>query len=188
MNINPINNININQQNQNARKNPNFTSVIPIKVFIDGEKCTDISLIHRAIRALVKIVTKPAGNNTNANTIRQVFLTLDHDASFFNGVVRPIRNGLYRDISYLFTGQHATRLDELGKLIGRAKAKGNDPRDIQVNYFNEIKQLINPQLTERIQYQGKKIGLYIFTRSEGTPNKKGFKLMLDKIEARRIAN
>ena len=184
MNINPVNNININQQNQNARKNPNFTSVIPIKVFIDGEKCTDIPLIHKAIRALVKIVTKPADNN--ANTIRQNFLSIDPDTRPFNGVVRPIRNRIYGDISYLFTGQHATSLDELGKLIGRAKSNGIASKSIHTNYFNKIKEFINPNLTKRIKYQDKEIGLHILTRSKGNPNKKGFKLIIDKIQVRRI--
>lgn len=210
MNINSINSINFNvKQNNNTRKNPNFKSIIPVKVFIDGYPSVDHKNLSRAVRALSEILFQPAQNNEMAKTIKQMFVKYDRDFRHVDGSgdkSQVIRNKTYNGVAYLFTGPHAEQLDEIGRQIGPAKSRGLDnfgttktfeAKARAREYFEKIEQFINSNSKSKIResinsetasYQGQELGLCIFTKSQGKPNKKGFKLVIDGIKFRRIEN
>jgi len=189
MNINPLDNTNINQQNYNARKDPNFTSVIPIKVcileeqIVNGEKIikaepiTGSRHIRKVIRTFINMATKPAKNDKMANEVSQFFSNNDFQFKNDSGIKRVISP----HISYLFTGPHAIILSELGKQIGRARRNPEMNEQVaKAAYYNHIKQFITNG--NGLKYKGKDIGLHINLREKPKlVNGKEFKFEITNI-------
>lgn len=204
MQINSINNSNYKQTL--TCKKPSFKSVIPVKVFIDDLPSTDLRNINRGILRLYKILSKSVKNNTelemktkflehvkdfklpNSSQAKKASITSSHDFGKF----------------YLFTGPEAEKLADMSDEIGYAQRDGLINHDTsrtfeaktrKKEYFEQIKKFINSKakIREKInpttkEYEGEEIGLCIFTTSKGTPGKKNFRLVLDKIAFRKIKN
>jgi len=108
------------------------------------------------------------------------------------------------DIAYLFTGSQAQALDKLGKKIGPEKAAGKkrcgttktfEAQNRAHQYFDKIMQLINDNMNAHMSetitpttrdYKGRKLGLQIEAKSQGKFDKKGFKVIIDRIIFRKI--
>lgn len=202
MQINSINNYN---QNITCKK-PSFKSVIPVKVFIDDLPSTDEKNINRGILRLYNIIFKPAKNKFDSE-IKTKFVQFIKDFKEPSGsdvkkrcLTSSNDNGKF----YLFTGPEAEKLGDLSDEIGWAQREGLIKHDTSKTYeakakkkayFDQIKRFINSNArirerfnTETRAYEGNEIGLCIFTKSKGTPGKKNFKLVLDKIVFRKIQN
>lgn len=208
MKINPINNTTFQQNNSKTQAAPSFTSILPAKVFIDGNISIDEKNIKRVVRALSEILFKHARTSEEI-AIQRTFA--EHDRDFCvvvssNDKSQVLRNRILDKDgkSYLFTGPHAQRLDALGREIGPAKAKGKRlygttktfESTIKVrDYFSRIRQFIDSNMSahvcEKIKpgtytYEGEKVGVHIHAKSEGKPDKPGFKVIIDKIIFRKI--
>jgi hypothetical protein len=208
MKVNSVNSTNLQQNKTKIQAELSFTSVLPARVFIDGNPSTDAENIKRAVRALSEILFKPSNDSKTAE-IKHVFSEYDrdfHSVESAEDKSNVLRTRVLRSdgISYLFTGPQAQKLDELGREIGPAKAKGlrifGTTKTFEAmskvrDYFGKIRQFIDSNMVshvhERINpqtraYEGEKLGLHIHAKSEGTPGKKGFKLTIDNIFFRKI--
>ena len=205
MNISPISNNSLNRPKSRAKSS--FTSIIPFKVFIDGKPSTDAKNIGRAIRGLAKILTTPNGGDEKLLAIKKKFVSKDHYFCFPGGVIpngKVIRNHVFEGISYIFTGFHSRKLDELGRKIGPEKRKGlenlgtTDTHEVDVavkEYFAKVKEFIHSHkgriksgVNAKGKYVGDEIGLHIQTKSSGKPGKRSFKINVDDIAFRKIIN
>ena len=194
----------------NNKTNPSFTSIVPVKVFIDGKEAIDPKYIRSACRQLSTILVGPA-KNTEFNTgIVKEFAKHDVDYSFYggmNGFPKDYRgkvtpSNYFRCIcdrvgNFLFTGIHAERLNQLGKSVGaeRFSCKTReiaDSFDLQVaksNYGQTISRYINLpflRMTETYdnftkQRLGKPVVLNINMKSNGKYGLSTFKTKLDSI-------
>lgn len=204
MNISPISNTNICRNNNNNNK-VSFTSVIPFKVFIDGKPSVDSKNIGKAVRGLATILTHSAADE-KLKIIKRIFMTMDVDFRAPDGVLpngEVIRNHVFDGVSYLFTGFHSRKLDELGRKIGPEKRKGlenlgtTDTHETNVavkDYFKKIVEFItSPEGRLRAfvnpttrAYEGDELGLHIMTKSNGRYGKRDFKLEIENIAFRKI--
>lgn len=206
MNVGSINNINSQQNKYKTQAKPSFTSILPVKVFIDGCPSTDAKNIKKVVRELSEILFHPK-NDAKALEIRRVFAERDRD---FNHIrcsdekSNVLRNRTIDGLSFLFTGTQAHKLDELGREIGPAKAKSlrvfhtTKTYEVRVKvkgYFDKIKAFIQSNASahvhERINlktkaYEGQELGLHVHAKSVGTPGKKGFKITIENIFFRKI--
>lgn len=205
MNINPVSIVNINQNNtrKNLKANPNFTSIIPVKILIDGDPSVGFRNIKKVTRALSDILFKEIGDNLKAIELKQEFSRYDRDFKDPDGLgdkSELIRNRVLSGVSYLFTGPQAEQLDTLGRKIGPAKRKGLDnygttktfeAKAFGRDYANQITKFINSNSKAKIRatinhetgaYQGEEMFLEIKTTSQGTFGKKNFKLFIDGIK------
>ena len=207
MKVNSISNVNPQQNKTKLQAAPSFTSVLPVKVSIDGHPSADVKNIRRVLKQLSNILFAP--KNDREKLMRRVFA--EHDRSFSliessDDKGNVLRNYVPKnsDISYLFTGAQAQALDELGRKIGPARAKGlricKNPKTFEAQsrahqYFDKIMQLIysngTAHMSETITpktrvYQGRNLGLQIEAKSQGKFDKKGFKVIIDRIIFRKI--
>ena len=194
MKINPI--------NPAQKNNVNFTSVVPLKVFIDGMPSTDVANVKKAVVATAKILTSTANGNQKSLSMIRKFIKYDRDFSYNAGGCKSgelIRNTVSQGEAYLFTGEHAKVLNELGKKIGPVKSQGlaqfNTTKTFEANtfaknYFDKmrdflsypkirIKEFINPKTRA---YEGEPMELHIHAKSKGQMGKAGFKLDIDAID------
>ena len=188
MYINSLNNFSKSQNRQNTLKRPSFKSVIPCKVFINGEISKSKKINKKVIRILSKILTDPLG------TIEEELVKLrffqDRDFRWKpdgNENGKKVRCWIGKETSFLFTGKNAEELDELGKEIGPAKhdaikatgtAKSKDVDNKTKAYFKKKMSLITSNEQDRIkektnpvtkEYEGKLLGLHVdtFTDTSG---------------------
>lgn len=207
MNINNINTTLSQNKYKNSVSSPSFSSIMPVKVFIDDLPSTNRSNAKRAIRGLSKILFNSA-KNENDKAIKESFSKYDRDFRHIDDEgdkSKWLRNLPQKGgISYLFTGPQAEELDALGRKIGPEKniglqklgtARTFEARAKAHDYFNQIKKFIESHngawIRESINpqtgiYEGKELGLCIFAKSEGVYGKRGFKLNIDKITFRKI--
>ena len=211
MNINSISTNNVNRSqnysNKNLAQKQSFTSIMPVKVFIDGSPSVDSLNVKRAIRALSEILFQPAKDNQAAKKIKQVFSLHDRDFRHIDGSgdkSEVLRNRPFNGLSYIFTGKQAEQLDGIGRKIGPAKGRGLDDfgttktfeaKALAKEYFEQIEKFISSNSKAKIRekinpetgaYEGNELGLCILTKSQGKPGKKGFKLTVDDIVFRKI--
>lgn len=199
--INPVNNINQNNPRKNLKINPNFTSVIPAKIFKDGELVTNVKDIRRSIRAFFKDLMSDNIKNQKSQRIRSGFQKFDKelDLSLDKGQVIRDYVGKYLNngIIYFFTGGHAQRLDESGRQVGLVKAGYSrmEETDACRSYFDKIKEFISKHNGSKLGvvydplthvYYGEKLGLHLCVKE--VPTKRGSKIVVDNIKFRRIQN
>lgn len=202
MNISSINNLNINQNNsrKNLKANPNFTSIIPTKVFKDGELVTKTKDIRRAIRVFFKDLMSYSVRNENGRKMRAEIIKYDKEINFNlndNGkVIRDYVSGFTEGVFHFFTGGYAQELDELGRQIGPVKAGYSDKNleDLNKAYFDKAKTFLSSKhdgarLGEKYDcytrtYSGDKLGLHILIKE--IPTKRGSKFIVDGIKFRTI--
>ena len=185
-----------------SNNNINFTSTVPIKVFVNGEKsaCFDSKIVDEATGQFIKILTGKAKGNPKLIEIKDTFIK--HDKSFsgqFKIQARKVvdDNGFV----YLFTDKHANTLNEFGKKIGHAKAKGlntiGTAKTVEtefayLNYFSKIKELLSfPKIKMREfinrnrEYEGELVELCIHTKDNTVKGKTNLdieRISLEKME------
>lgn len=118
--------------NSNVTYRPSFTSVVPIRVFIDGMETFNPKMIKSACRQLTSTLAGPAKKNGKNFDIIREFAKFDPDYKLELGyhgypkkwnqkTVQPsdyFRCIADNDKSYLFTGLQAEKLKDLGKAVG----------------------------------------------------------------------
>jgi hypothetical protein len=174
---------------------------VPLKVFINGLPATDPDNIKKAIVATSKILTTPPSGNEKSLSIIKKFIKHDKDFSCPMGGFKTgelIRNFVDKGLAFLFTGQQATVLNDLGKKIGPAKSQGLaqfnttktfEANALATNYFQKIETfLAAPRLrikesvnAQTRMYEGEPLELNIHATSKGQMGKAGFKLDIDDI-------
>jgi len=183
-------------------KSPNFTAAWEVRVFINGDRSIRTSNIRRGLREAQHILTNPANGDEKLKAIKSTVLTHVKDLQYYGGkttnIGEIIRNIVHekQGVGYLFTGPQATKLNELGKLIGPEKHAGLEvlgstttfeSKVAVKNYFAKVEDFINNRVIrvkESINpdtglYQGDEMILNLYTTSIGEPGTKGFKLNID---------
>lgn len=160
MNIRPIFN-NINQNNARSNNKVCFTSVVPFKVYVDGNFVSGrspekIVVIKKVLRAFSKILANRDTSDVRVASIKEVFASKDKNFAYYDRHHNwnRVRNEIMPGISYLFTGTHSKQLEEnLGKPIGRAKRKANETFEVvNVRKKNpEVKKLFKNKLEKLIR-------------------------------------
>ena len=199
-----INSISCYNNNQNlACKKPNtvtsFKSTMPVKVFIDGLPSGDKTNIDRGIKKLYSILFNPKKNDLETE-ISNKFLNAIKD--FKPEIPCPseerkifITSSSIDEKNYMFTGPEAEKLSEIGHKLGISIRKGkekNIPKTFETKstrkeYIEQIKNFVQPKSKTLITDKNKnKMGLCIFTTSNGKFGKKSFNLTLDDIKFRKI--
>lgn len=193
-------------------KNTSFTSVVPLRVYIDGMETFNQKNIRSACRQLSSTLAGPAGNDSKKINIVKEFSKFDPDYIIQYGLHGyPKLKGQKKNMqpsdyfrciaddsrSYLFTGEQAKKLRELGKSVGQeqqiCKARRiQNSFDLQVakrNYGFTIANFIRStklRLREAFdittkQKTGKPVELNIHMASNGKYAQSNFKMFLDKI-------
>lgn len=115
---------------------PSFTSVIPVRVFVDGMETYNSKNIRTACHQLSTILAGPARNNQHKLNLIQQFAKYDPDYNLQAGINGYTRlpdgrktqpSDYFRCIcdetqSFLFTGLQAIKLKELGKSVGKEQS------------------------------------------------------------------
>lgn len=196
------------QVNSVQRNNPNFTSVIPVKVYINGLPSIDRKNIQTAVRSVSKILIHGPKNDEQSKNIIKIFMNFVKDFKYLPKVEEPgrcLRNYIFNKEAeaYLFTGAEAWNLDALARKIGPAKAKGLDAYGTTKtfeasargnSYFDKILQFIKaPKLRLKEIKEASNgavaehpLRLNIFMTSRGEYGKSNFKLNLENINFERI--
>ena len=188
-----------------------FTSVVPVRVFVDGMETFNQKNIRAACRQLSATLTGPAKNDAKKINIIKEYAKFDPDYKFEYGLngypkqwnkknMQP--SDYFRCIadntrSYLFTGDQANKLKELGKAVGQEQQackarKIANSFDLQVakrNYGFTIANFIRStklRIRETFdiitkQKTGKQVELNIHMSSNGKYAQSNFKMFLDNI-------
>lgn len=195
---------------QNNSHKPTFTSVLPVKVRIDGREVYSEKNVRPAVLQLTAILAGPIKNNEKFLAIAKKFGLVDPDFHLTQAIsgypvlygekkVQP--SNYFRFISkkhnYLFTGEQAKNLRELGKTVGlerhAAKLRGDkDSLDLQIaqgKYYSAINQYIRSQIlrvSESYNFntrekEGAPVDLVIDMISNKKYGEKGFKMELNDI-------
>lgn len=141
----------INSQNNSV----NFTSVIPVKVFYDGKQALNKTNITRGCDRAIKAMCGPLEKNPNMRSELKYLERFDKDYSLYNayyGFPQEGRVGstVFNGDGYIFTGEEAKKIKEIGKEIGhelkKCKEKGvkesyelHCARD---NYIREVRKFV----------------------------------------------
>lgn len=154
------------QINRSQNYHINFTSVIPVRVFIDGMETFGEKNIKAAARQLITTIKGPVKYDEKSVIIAGKLAQKDPDFNFsraLNGYISSGKNGksnpsdffrLVRDKNnsyYLLTGKQGEHLASLGKTVGKERASAKDHHqastfDLYVakrNYERFIRNCIN---------------------------------------------
>lgn len=187
------------------KTHPSFTSVIPVKVFIDGLETFDEKLIKSSCRQLSNILAGPSPKEPQLSIVRN-FGLYDSHYSIEKGIkgypkephhknIRPsefFRTVIDRGRTFLITGPQAEQLHTLGKAIGNEKQACNERRvvdsfDLMVakrNYGRTISKIINNsklRLAEIVENSRKMLTLNINMKSNEKYGLSTFKIKLEDI-------
>lgn len=196
-------------ENKNSNR-VNFTSVVPVRVIIDGDISLRESNIRRAIRGVQSILINPANKNDRFVKIKKEFSSKVKDLNYYGEKVKigeVIRNYVdsTKAIGYIFTGVHVETLNALGKLIGpekhwaskiRGKARSFESKSAAWDYFDKVEEFImhaKSRVSEKINpktmsYEGDELVLNVYVKSVGKPGKKGYKFEIDHVEFKKAEN
>lgn len=174
---------------------PSFTSVIPVRVYVDGMQTFDEKLIKSACRKVSTVLTTQPKIETERNMKR---LFSEYDSHYLMGKyvgkkVRPsefsrIVMGKNRD-AYMFTGPQAEVLAKYGKEVGierRCCKEHNIDSSLDLlvarkNYSSMIVNLINSANLHIKDKFGKMLALNINLSSNKKYGLSTFKTKLDNI-------
>lgn len=185
---------------------PSFTSVIPVRVFIDGVQTTNEKLIKSSCRQLATVLAGPAKSDKSAAIMRK-YAKCDKDYRLdlgINGYPKAFNHknlqpsSYFRNIStedgrtFFVTGAQAKRLNEFGKAIGQEKKVCNtrqisDSFDLMVakqNYGNLILDMISDAKSRIFAIVNEKytpLTLNLGMKSNGKYGLTTFKMNLDDI-------
>lgn len=117
----------VNSVRQNQPRSINFTSVMPVKVLVEGRPVVDKKNIGMVINQLSKIVTSSHKNDPRLKKIVYEFTgaVKDFVCSGFKYRGEVIRHHI-DDFGgvFIITGEEASNIELKAKLIGPAKSKG----------------------------------------------------------------
>lgn len=107
-----------------VHNSPNFTGIVPLRVFVDGQQKFEPAIVKSATRKLTSALIKPKENPELAELFAKYdpqyrkggYPTKAKPSDFFRLIIDR-----YRGI-FLATGEQTNRLNELGKDIGVEKA------------------------------------------------------------------
>ena len=183
---------------------PSFTSVVPVKVFYNGEEQMHPDMIRVGFRKLAETLAGPVKGKTVSTEVAKKFSEYDPDYSIIWGLegypplypenklkpsdyFRMIDDILKTGKMYLVTGVHANRLKELGRKIGAIKAgKFNgslkEAQKEYKNYLNETLYDRSLRLRETFDLEtrvrrGRPVELYVYLQKV----EKGSKLYVNDI-------
>lgn len=184
MQINPTN---------SHQNNVNFKSVMPVKVFIDGNPTTDSKAISEAVNALMKILKKTETDDAKKLTIQfnsQVddLCTFTETERNFGHTLRYVDDVDGTKGDYLITGLQAEDIQKAALEIGQAKKlsiqkwgtdrNGKAIKTEQVlkalrTYFAKIRGYIDDHAYRlKSREKGKPLSLILSCRRELVLNKK----------------
>lgn len=109
---------------------PNFTGIVPVRVFVDGERTFEPKLVKSAVRQLTSTLATPQKNIDAANLFskfdpqyrKSVFAPKTKPSDFFKLIIDK-----YRGI-FLATGEQTRHLNKLGKNINIEKMRCRERR------------------------------------------------------------
>lgn len=188
-----------------------FTSVVPLRVFIDGMETFNPQHLKYATHKLTAALAGPAKNDSKNLKIIREFAKYDPDYKIeygFNGYpkrknkknIQP--SDYFRCIfdkagSFLFTGAQAEKLNELGKSIGTEKVacksrKINNSFDLQAakhyyrfvigNFMRSAKLRIKEGFDPKTKIKtGKPVVMHVNMISNKKYGQSNFKMTLDDI-------
>lgn len=181
----------------NSNKQPSFTSVMPVRVFIDGMETTNKKLIQTSCRQLSKMLSS-ASKNDGQKRIMQTFAQYDKQyipelskgysckpSEMFKCIVSYPKN-------FFISGKQAKEIQIAGENVGKAlsssKARGIDISfDLMVarkNYAYTIDSIIaakSNRLTEINEGSNKPLTLNINMKSNGKYGLSTFKMQPESI-------
>lgn len=107
-----------------VNNSPNFTGIVPLRVFVDGQQKFEPSIVRSATKKLTSALIKPKENPELAELFKKYdpqyrkggYPQNAKPSDFFRLIIDR-----YRGV-FLATGNQASLLNELGKNIGREKA------------------------------------------------------------------
>lgn len=113
--------------------NPSFTSVIPVRVILDGTEVYSPKYARPATQQLTRILAGPVKGDPKKLEIVRKFAQHDPDYDYTLGIYGAQRgksskklqpSDFFRCIvdvtgTYLFTGMQANKLKEIGKILGK---------------------------------------------------------------------
>lgn len=188
--------------NKNLCNAPNFGSVIPIRVVIDGQITTDQKLVEKSCRMFIKsLTTRPMTRNTHyKNVVNYMEKDMDYfPKQIFNErrtnpeltpstFIRAIHT--YTRGSFLVTGQEANILASIGRRIGIAKTQSqmavDDAKKIYSNAIENILNNAKARVTEFCdrntrQKSGDPVQLQLNMTSNGKYGHSTFKINIGEI-------
>lgn len=196
--------------------NPSFTSVIPIRVFLDDMEVFSPVFTRPATRQLTSVLAGPAKGDEKKLAIIRKFAQHDPDYDYTQGYYgfkggcnkkKSQPSDFFRCIvdttgTFLFTGLQAKKLIEIGKNLGKAqqtcKNKGGQAsyelQQIKSNYgFNIMNFLRSSKLRiteafdrETKQRTGEKVSLNLHLTSNKKYGEKAFKMSLNDISFSKV--
>lgn len=148
---------------------PTFTSVIPVRVKVDGKESYSEYFIRPACRKLSAILLGPTHkDDTKKLEIISTFAKIDPDYNFNRGVSghpkirfnkRPVPSDYFRYVvqkfqHYFLTGPQAETLKKLGKHVGNEKYAGktleiDNSLDVEVardNYWGTLRNYVKNKI------------------------------------------
>lgn len=195
----------------NRSNNPSFTSVVPVRVFIDGLETFNQKNIKTACHQLTSVLVGPAKNNEKNLAIIREFAKHDPDYNInygFYGYPKKFNKKSIQPSEYfrciadnnncfIFTGPQAEKLKELGKALGAEKiacktrniknsfdlqAAKRSYRFMIGNYIKSTKLKIKETFDEKTRQKlGKPVEMIINMTSNGKAGLKTFKMKLADI-------
>lgn len=187
-----------------------FTSVMPVKVHLDGIETFDVNIIKPACRQLGNILIGPAKDTKNINIIKY-FAHFDRDYNAHYGISgfakvfnkkKTIPSEHFRYVhdrfgDFFITGPQAKTLNKLGKIIGLRQQECNirkipDSQELKIakeNYWDAINNFITNSNIKATEYYSEKDGrrlgnpvtLIINMISNKKYGKSNFKMELENI-------
>ncbi len=190
----------------NSANKPTFTSIVPVRIFIDGMETCDEKLIKTSCRQLGNILVGPSKSENQLSIMRK-FDYYDKDYNIQAAVkglpkqkhhknVHPsdyFRSIIENGRTFLFTGPQASIINSLGKQIGSEKIASKENGilnsfDLFVakkNYSRAISNFIsNPRLRmTKLNQDGKRnpLTLNINMKSNKKYGLSTFKIKLEDI-------
>ncbi len=134
--------------------NPNFTSVIPVKVIANGKEALDEETVRKACNAVIRAISGPIKDNPNPaiKPAAAMLSTMDPDYCYYKAYAGGylssgsdlINSDYFKTIigkhgGYIVTGQPVNVFNELGHKIGKAK------KECKLNGMQNSKTLQNAQ-------------------------------------------
>ena len=188
-----------------------FTSVVPIRVFLDNTEVFSPKYIRSATQQLTGVLAGPAKNNEKSLSIIRKFAQHDPDYDFGLGLngypklkqsKKALPSDYFRCIidqagTFLFTGLQAKKLREIGESLGKAQqackaqnvqssyavqnAKRNYGFSI-MNYLRSFKLRVTEGFNrETKQKTGSPVVLNLHLSSNKKYGQSNFKMTLDDI-------
>lgn len=163
-------------KSQTNNSNNNFTSIVPLNVYIDGKAVTSKATLEKSVRKISAVLFE---NKETQDTFRKNGAYFDPmeigitKSKMIRSCVSEIENNT--SCAFLFTGKHAKLLDALGQAIGKAiKHFPNSVETCRKRYGEKLSEFLFAEKTARERTNP--LEVYLLT------DKKTGKLVFSKLE------